>query len=554
MKKTICVLIACLLACLCAVPAFADMGGPSFLTYEAYVSNPDGAVSVNFYDDAGYEEVTLRYMRKVTVEDEYRRKDVLYVCVNLSQGEYGRDEYFFRAADFSKNKAKVDANAGVKLDDATTYIVIDPNGTALRDGPAESYAAIETIPAGTVLTALYGSESYHPEWAYVTYGDSSGWVYVYSNADFRKDTQNYGCAEQLKQAVTLQVMDARYPLRELPDYESKTLTKPLPVDTKLSSKYAYNEDWYYVEYQGVKGWIPDLYYNYDSIFGLARNDDELMAVMCSSGVKLYERPTATREQKALATIPQGQLLQSVQAVKYQHHSEEDGENIMYWDFWHRVAYRGMSGWVCESEQDEETQISTVIPPSYYDVKVGVPVYEKPDVASRMLYTIPNGQKIIGSAVWLNGRVVILAKYQDRYGWILLTDRLEERTPGTLEYSALLPKSVIDQWGMTEQTTDVPATQATTDEPTAHEVPPAAELIETTGSDAPVETIGAIPAESKTKTVLIVCLCVAGVLALTAAVILLLMKKRRAAKAVPLADSDPADATQKDETTTEDPRE
>ncbi len=251
MKRVFAVLFTIVLACSLAVPAFANDGGPAFSAYTAvcpkktdyYVMDEDKMVKVGTFP-AGSE---------LQVYYEYEHKGTVYSDVELD----GQDYYYVyvKRADLQLKDENYLPENGVRLEESVSVCVTAPDGIKMYKGPHTFYPVVTTIPKNIRLTySVANSGSYEGQnasWAYVTYRQYSGWIYI-----FRRDVEN-GVAEypQVKDDAQVWVLEDGVQMYKGISYAN--LQTAMHAQTVAEYEKCYKENGYGEYYEPIFEGTPD---------------------------------------------------------------------------------------------------------------------------------------------------------------------------------------------------------------------------------------------------------------------------------------------------------
>lgn len=237
----------------------------------------------------------------------------------------------------------------LKKETKLKYYVFD-NTNYLYKGPSTIYGKVEpeiALEIGITIEVEY----YDDMWAYVEYKGVKGWVYTYTFAN------KYG--NLIENSGMVRIYDNKstdiFALKDLELYsspkEDKKLGKIIPKNTKLEQLYSYtligNEGFinnYYVEYNGVKGWIRTEYGR--TIFNKKENtekaiinigynyfsDNNMSGIKNQDGVKLYS--DYNDENSVIATIPYEGKINILYEISMPHGTAA-----------YRVKYNELEGWI-----------------------------------------------------------------------------------------------------------------------------------------------------------------------------------------------------------------
>ncbi len=296
----------------------ADMDAPQTLVYDAIVSDNEGikydgtctAVDknnnkVNCYKNS--KTIIIPYDTKVTVNYEYVNDGVAYGSVSATfeqndltytiQGKVRLDQLKV-IEDFSLADDDV-----FQLKEKSTIMIASQNGVSMYNAPSTSFTKIDTIPYGTELTYEYGAIKNSQGinglmWAYVDYNGNKGWIYTL-NRGLGSDDDEIVAKIKGNNIVTIHDTKVYQSVGE----DSKVLgTIPANkyIDTTKEALTFMSYGWYYVEYDGIKGWIHDV----------AVKSGATATITDSSSVKVYSsiKNNYTDDQLSDVLIPNGTVI------------------------------------------------------------------------------------------------------------------------------------------------------------------------------------------------------------------------------------------------------
>ncbi len=434
MKKIIGIILTLTLALSCSVLAFGDAGGPPAISYDVTVSNKSGAEVFDVVDwiEETYasQDIIIPYGTQITVVAEYSFKDTLML-------QFSRDDTwgFIKASDVTLKKAVVGIEETVKNKNPETKIVLEENKVKLYAGPGLAFEEIATLDYGTRFSSEYAHKSQAiegedyveaPEWAYVTVDGNTGWVHVIP-------FQSY-LGTELETPKTVIVMHDKVPLyakpyfEDIKEEEKDVLNSSIKKGTVLSYKIVtngYYNQYCFVEYDGVEGWILNNVEecDIDKPCNLAvENFDGLF--INSDNVDIYE--DCTFASKVIANLPKGTVLPTDLEWREVTPSgvEEDGEDFGMITIWFHAEYEGKQGWVPKHQDDYASVIQGF--PNFTRIKEETPLYISPDKHSQVLVKIPAEEKLI-SYFWLDdndGNFMEYTEYNGLRGWFATSDNTE----------------------------------------------------------------------------------------------------------------------------------
>ena len=259
---------------------FADAGGPSLLWYEAVVINKNGAKSQD--DENG---TIVKYNTKIYVYDE--GEEWVEACVD-GKKPYGCESASLLKSDVAPYKSEVSPSdiKTSKEDDVfvasgTIEIIINnKKGAKLKKGPADLYGTYEKkLPYRTVFTvknyvSSYGpGESTHIPYVYIDDNGYKGWL---ANEDilFYSD-------EEIISFKDVKLYD-----------ENNAIYATVPAETIIKGFYGDFYGDFFVKYNDQLGYGEDLSFGYSvekaSIITLKK-----VSIKSGSGETRGEIPAAT---------------------------------------------------------------------------------------------------------------------------------------------------------------------------------------------------------------------------------------------------------------------
>lgn len=255
--------------------------GEAFL--EFVVNNKDGAVCYDWNMDKSGEKRLYTKTSKV----------MPYGQTFLANEEFGFDyvdfqienDGTFNNCSLSKKDLKLKNNV-FSLNDDYVYkydkpvkAVVLASSLNIRKGPATLYDSIGSIPKGEVVNISYVAGSW---WFYIEYNGKKGWIY---GNDFY---------------LGLEDTSIIYSMHEIPIYDKnhKEIGKipPLTEITDYLSLPAYEEQEYFIIYNGIKGYI----------YG---DEGNSITTKCSGKIKLLKDAKLYQNEKVVKTIKKGSELE-----------------------------------------------------------------------------------------------------------------------------------------------------------------------------------------------------------------------------------------------------
>lgn len=256
MKKAISFLISLVMVISIAVPAFADVAGPYFNSYEAVVVAENGIDTIS-YSPEDNPSINIPKGAVITVISDYSWDDSNEIGVT-----YNGKNYTIHNEGIKLIKDSVDDKDAYTLEESYVVRVISKNGIKIYSGPNFVYKTVGTIPHGTDITIEKVDTEYETSWAYVSYNGVTGWISIYEyNEDFELAYVMSGRRNIYDEAYSeckLYVARGYIYLLENPGDDFDTAKKiKVPSGTEISySLYALkpHADLFYIEYEGYKGW------------------------------------------------------------------------------------------------------------------------------------------------------------------------------------------------------------------------------------------------------------------------------------------------------------
>lgn len=309
----------------------ADAGGPIFSEYNVRVSNKNGTDLVYFDYQNNNKEVVKKHLNYDDVVLGIIYEDVIngenYGYSNNSDGYVKlKDVIAFGDIDFDKLKEN-----GYKPGKLYVY----KKGAYLYKGPSKVYGKVEgeiELPVGTTIEYTYRDDLF----AYVTYNNVSGWVYIYQplSVEVSGPYKEGSSTANIEYGKLITIEDTVI----YDDPVNNELVGTIPKDITLNYKYIYDygliNKYYYVEYKGISGWVKNvaIYEKNRTIF---TNLNEI--TICKD--RVLEKCS-----NPLGTIPKLQIID----VKY---------TSPGFDRWFYVEYNGISGWVYSDSYESSIEVS-----------------------------------------------------------------------------------------------------------------------------------------------------------------------------------------------------
>lgn len=268
MKKAISFLISLVMVISIAVPAFADVAGPYFNTYDVIVTAEEG-IEATGYDNGERVIITIPKGTVITItgEDIWGENPELY-------SRYNGMSITIADKGIALVKDSVDGTNAVNLEESYVVRVITKDGIKIHSGPHDIYKTVGTVPYGTDITIEKVDSEFETGWAFISYKGVSGWISVYEySADFELAYVVNGRRNIYGETYSdnrLYIISDYITLLDNPGDDLKTAKKiSVPSGTEISySLYALKprSELYYVEYEGHKGWAFTKSYESEGIY------------------------------------------------------------------------------------------------------------------------------------------------------------------------------------------------------------------------------------------------------------------------------------------------
>ena len=230
--------------------AKADVGAPYISPYEIIVIKEEGTdlkISAN-------EKRTIPYntVLEVLEVNESDNKKTYYI-------EYDGDYGLVSASDVAL-KDEVFNPEGKMDKHQRLYKYVFADDVYIYNGPSSEFskASEEAIPVGTILNYIYSDDYY----IYIQYNGIEGWVYV-------DNPYTVSSVTKTNKSLVDYTSDGKiYTLGDIEMYKDQTCTEKLdvliPKNTEVSYQYSFayslRSTSYYVNYNGVEGWISNVQY------------------------------------------------------------------------------------------------------------------------------------------------------------------------------------------------------------------------------------------------------------------------------------------------------
>lgn len=350
MNKKLFVLLFLLVGIIYLSPVKADMGAPAQLQVDIAVSKQSGVeftgncskiIDGNYQScDTEYKSVTIPYNTKFTIDYitqiggektayiEYKTttKEEYY---DLDGNLFSKDIVFSISGEINLNdfvllNKTFDLSSAIHFKTKQNIIVFAPSGKSkIYAGPSILFDEVGTIPNNTKLTYEYGAVEDEQGingtmWGYVEHDGKKGWIPT-ARMSSLSEFDNIVALEENGRIMTIEDTV----IREYP-YEAAKPLGIVPLETRI--KYSYladglfpSEGWYYIEYNGTKGWIKSV--------ATAINAN----ITTNDKTKVY-KSADTNSGLADFILPSGTTINSIYRYGYR-------------SYYYYIEYEGKSGWV-----------------------------------------------------------------------------------------------------------------------------------------------------------------------------------------------------------------
>lgn len=291
---------------------------PVYINYKVKVVNENG-IQMKLNDS---KEITIPFDTVLEVNYEYEISGKLYGNVEYNDAsgmiEISGTELLTKEVDLEKYKSE-----------AEKKIYVFDKGNYLYNGPSKAYGLVDgniEIPVGTTLSYIYGDEA----WAYVTYNNTKGWIYIYTYDDIIYEKGATVATIYNRKAYTIKDIE----LLSSPLTDEKN-NKKIPALKEINCKYFYSKEpyltYYYITDGSNEGW-----YKLNSL-DLAESYEDDFIVNAYEDSKIYEKPDTNS--KVLSDIKKDEEY-NVLAIGI----NDDIENNTY-ESWSYVKYNNIKGWI-----------------------------------------------------------------------------------------------------------------------------------------------------------------------------------------------------------------
>lgn len=331
----------------------ADMSAP-MSSYKIRISNPEGAEVYEWNNKT-------RLFEKTGEKIDY---DLVYIVQYEQIINNEIYAHITRKSIDDKGKVTYSDIKLIKLDDTRVieidiedyekemlkkYYVFDDT-CYLYKGPSKLYGKIEpeiSLSVGTIIETEY----YDELWAYVEYNGVKGWVYTYTFTTLSPYNESAGMVSISEYHPNIKSVN-ELTLYNNPKTEEETGVTIHP-EVELNTIYTYSSEvhnpYYYVDYNGTKGWVKTIYED-NVIMNIAYKANQEMSLKVDNkeGAALYKNPS--NKNSSIGIIPYETKLTPTYSLNGSHTEE-----------WYQVKYNDTIGWVNLQDVSYYNEDNSTIP-------------------------------------------------------------------------------------------------------------------------------------------------------------------------------------------------
>ena len=258
--------------CLFIVNVQAEVDPPIIVSHKVMVTNKEGAIC---YENSQKTDNVIPY--GTTLNANY---DIHGSYMDVSNDKYSctvkYSDISSKTQVFNMDDEILNGNV-LKIDSKYAMVLVQ-GGINLRKGPSVTYSKLTTVPEKAVITVSHKAGTY---WYYTTYNGISGWVTAMN------DYLGFEKSEILISPTDVKIYDSK-----------NRAIGTIPSNTDITDyleliSYGEDDPYYYVIYNGIKGYIKsNLLYKIDSP-GKIKLTKEY--VIKDSNGKLVKKMLADRE-------------------------------------------------------------------------------------------------------------------------------------------------------------------------------------------------------------------------------------------------------------------
>ena len=538
MKRIISIIIAVLTMLTAFVPAFADGGGPVYVSFEAVVTDRLGAAVYDPNWDFGSNAVMVITGERVPYDA---------VCEITGEYSVGGEQYYYvvyeekeiygyvKESDVKNVSDSVSYTKDDKLDQPINIMVLED--TYLRKGYSKMFDTVgNVIKAGTKLTINYMvGDLYFTSWGYVSYNGTEGWI------DLRTNEEDcpvaFSVSDKNNIPSEIYVVEDEVKLTLNPEYdesekENAFVSGTIPKGTKLTPKF-YKRDYFrfyfYTEYEGIKGWLTYA----DDIFGDEKWDNKIAIkrteefVVMAKNIPVYEE-CGNESSNVLGVVKKNTIIQTY--FTYANRRFLNGDPVDGYVDWYAVKINGKQGWIPVEDYGTELFYAYNVPKLRVTKSTAI-IYENGDLNSRQKGVIPIGKEVLSFASDDTYRFV---DYNGIRGWVNYKafEDYDYDIHWKVSYDEYFDGKYTPEYLYELRTGEKPMTDIATEPETTVEKETEVESVQTTQAETTEETVTEKAEEAKSASmtpVQITFSCIAGalILAATAAVSIVFIKKKKA---------------------------
>lgn len=230
-------LIIFIIFCLFTLNVKADIESPEIVSHKVMVTNKNGTIC---YEDNKKTDKVIPY--GTTLEVFY---DISNGFIMVSNEQYSCNVKY---SDVSAKTQKFDINnSKVQKIEPIKAIVLAKSGLNMRKGPSVTYSKIVTIPQNSTLKLTHQAGTY---WYYTEYNGKTGWI---------TSMDHYLGMDGKEVLISYEPIN-------IYNSSGKAIIGKIPANTEIVTYLKLNGDFdYYVIYNGIKGYIRNVYYKTDGL-------------------------------------------------------------------------------------------------------------------------------------------------------------------------------------------------------------------------------------------------------------------------------------------------
>lgn len=328
MKKVLksLVLLVVALLLMTQTSVHADMGAPTFISYQMQVINPNGVPYYN-YDDSL--KGTVPKDTIVTIDYESYKGESKFYSIKFKDAtnkeQNGRlknlNGLVMAKDELTIEDAKNDSYFH-KYDTKKKALVYKDGGVAIRKGPSSAYAEVGRLEEGTIVEYEYsiGSDGDDSTYIYIETNNVKGWIIA------------------LEKEVLVQ-NDAMYIFR----VDKVTPKGTIPANTIIKPEYR-SDPWTgeaLFKYNGIETMIKTRWDDKGTVVYI--NGDK--ASQYSAKEKIDIHKTADQKSEVVGSIPVSEKFNVLGSYYEDEHSSKETDDY--------IDYNGIKGWYRRTENNSE---------------------------------------------------------------------------------------------------------------------------------------------------------------------------------------------------------